>query len=286
VATWKKGKVTVKDLDEKIGMRGVGAFQSSADLEPVVEGIILPLMLTERAKETKAFNHPDAIKAGTEAMESVMIREIQKLEVEDKINFDDQTLFNYFQKNQMQYMTEPTATVREIQVASEKQAEELLEKARKGADFKALARKYNTRSETKSKAGLLGSIGRSQYGRLGREAVRYQSGELCRRPVRTENKFSIFKVEDKVPPKAKSFEEAKSDVERDYRRQIKEEVRKNWLEQLKKDIKVKIYDDNLRKVLPFEVQEAPKVKVNEKGRVPQVQTPAPSHPEPVKKNTE
>jgi parvulin-like peptidyl-prolyl isomerase len=285
IATWKKGKVTVKDLDEKIGARGVGAFQSASDLEPVVEGILLPLMLTERAKETKVYNHPDAVKAGKDALEAAMVREVQKLEIDDKINFDDQTLFNYFQKNQMQYMTEPMVTIREIQVATEKQAEELLAKAQKGGDFKAMARKYNTRPETKGKAGLLGPISRSQYGRLGREAVRYQTGEFCRKPIRVDNKFSIFKVEDKVPPKAKSFDESKADVERDYRRQAKEEARKNWMEQLKKDIKVKIYDENLRKVLAFEATEAEKVKVNEKGkRAPAVNPPSPPHPGDIKKD--
>jgi parvulin-like peptidyl-prolyl isomerase len=290
VAKWKQGVVTVTDLDQKIGGQGMGYFRQAEDFKMVIDGILVPKMLSERAKERKLFNAPEAIKASKEATEAMMVQQIQKQEIDDKINFDDLSLKAYYEKNLGKYMTEPMVTIREILLDDENQAKKLLAQAKAGANFKKMARKYTTRANTKSKDGLLGPFSKNTYGRIGREAHMLQVGEFCQQPVRMGRKYSIFKVEEKTPAKQKTFEECRSEVERDYRMEMKTGVNKKWLDQLRAEIPVKIYEKNLRKVLTFaeektrektELKEEPRLP-SKKGVTPGVPAPATPAPGPSK----
>lgn len=288
VADYTGGKVTVADLDEKIGSRGAGAFMSAEDFKNVIDGIIIPLMLNERAKEKGLMSDPEVVKAGKQAMESKMVQMVRSTEIDDKLNFDDQTLLNYYNSNMTKYMNEAQVTIREIMVDDMKTAEDLLNKARKGANFKQLARKYTTRAAAKSQDGLLGPFGKNRYGKIGREAHNLEKGQFCEKPVRMGKKYSIFRVEDKIPATQKTFEESKREVERDYRNEKRKALEEEWLKKLREEIKVKIYEDNLRKALPFAETNTPpqgqlpgnphKVK-NEGGQLQQVPQGAPAgHP--------
>jgi hypothetical protein len=117
-----------------------------------------------------------------------------------------------------------------------------------------------------------------------------QVGEFCQQPVRMGRKYSIFKVEEKTPAKQKTFEECRSEVERDYRMEMKTGVNKKWLDQLRAEIPVKIYEKNLRKVLTFaeektrektELKEEPRLP-SKKGVTPGVPAPATPAPGPSK----
>ena len=258
VASWEGGDVTVQDLDERIKGTGAGIFTEMAVLEKVIDDILMPLMLTERAKERGAYDEPEAVKAGKEAMERMMLDEIRKLEIEDKINFDDQTLMTYYENNPDKYRTKPQVTIREILVNDEDLAEELLKKGKAGENFEKLARKHTVRAAGKKTGGLVGPFEKQRYGRVGREAHKLEVGDFCKRPVRMgRDKYSIFRVEDKTPPQQKPFDECRDQARRDYKQEGKKEYEERWLEQLKAEIPLEIYEKNLRKVMPFEKVEAP-----------------------------
>jgi peptidyl-prolyl cis-trans isomerase C len=282
VATYTGGKVTVKDLDEKIGSRGAGSFTSGDDFKQVIDGIVIPKLLADRAKELGLMDDPEAVKAGQQAMESKMVQMARSQEIDDKLSFDDKTLQEYYNKNMSKYMTEAQVTIREIMVDDMNTAESLLAKAKKGANFKQLARKYTTRAAAKSTDGLLGPFGKNRYGKIGREAHQLEKGQFCEQPVRMGKKYSIFRVEDKIPAVQKTYEESKNEVERDYRNEMRKNLEETWIKKLHEDFKVKVYEENLRKALPFaaeanagEGQPGNPQKVRDNGGQLQPMTPPP-----------
>ena len=277
VASWQNGDVTVADLDTKIGSRGSGAFQAAEDFKQVIDGIIVPKMLNKRAKDRAIYDHPDAVKAGKQAMEAQMLRKVKQLEVDDKLNFDDQTLTDYYQKNSGKYMTDSQVTIREIFLDDQKLADELLEKAKNGANFKKMAKKYTTRANAKKTDGELGPFGKNRYGRIGREAHKLETGEFCKKPIRMGKKFSIFKVLSKTPSELKPFEDARKEVERDYKQNAKKDYEGQWLKRIREEIKVTIDEDALRDFMPFVQVNAPE-KTDED---PQVKAPS-GHGTPTK----
>ena len=262
VATWQKGEVTVADLDLKIGSRGSGAFRAAEDFKQVVDGIIVPEMLNVRAKELGVYDNPEAVKAGQVAMETQMIHMVKQLEVDDKMNFDDESLKVYYEKNRDKYMSDSQVTIREIFVDDQKLAAELLQKAKDGSNFKKMAKKYTTRANAQKTDGVLGPFGKNRYGRIGREAHKLNVGDFCEKPIRMGKKYSIFKILEKSPSELKPFEEARKDVERDYRKNAKKDLEEKWLKQIREEIKVTVDEDALRGVLPF-VQMNPPQKADD-----------------------
>ena len=259
VASWSSGDVTVADMDEKIGGRGSGAFNAAEDLKQVIDAIVIPDMLTQRAQARGVYDDPKALEAGEAAMENMMMREIKKLEVDDKINFDDEALMNYYENHEAKYMTDEQVSIREALVEDEALAKELLEKGKKGDNFKRLAKKYTTRASTQHIDGLLGPFPNKRHGRVGREAFKLQEGEFCKQPVRMGNKFSVFQLEKRYPAEQKPFEEARKEVERDYKVETMRDLEESWLKILHEEIAIEIYEENLRDALPF-VKISPPVK--------------------------
>ena len=258
VASWEGGDVTVQDLDERIQGGRAGVFTEAAALEKTIDDILMPSMLTERAKERGVYDEPEAVKAGKDAMEKMMIDEVRRLEIEDKINFDDQTLMNYYENNPDKFRTKPQVTICEIIVNDNDLAKELLEKGKAGENFKKLVRKHTVNAAGKKTDGLVGPFEKERYGRVGREAHKLEVGDFCKQPVRMgRDKYSIFRVEDKIPAQQKPFEDCRDQVKRDYKQEAKKEYEEKWLEKLREEITVEISEKNLRSVMPFEKVEAP-----------------------------
>ncbi len=271
VAKWDSGEVTVADLDEKIGAgsRARSMLKEAADFHDVIDGILLPKLLAKRARAIGLYDDPKALKSRKTAMENIMQREIERLEVDDKLNFDDESLRAFYEKNKHKYMTDPQVSIREIYISDKKKAEELLMMGKQGKDWKFLCEKYTERQEAQDKGGLLGPFDRYRYGQVGREAHKLQEGQFNKAPLRVGNKYSIFRVEEKISARQKAFDEARAEIDRDYRRDARKEVRQSWLASLRDDIPVKIDEKALRAVIPFEKVEAPKTEKKEEPKKPE-----------------
>jgi len=95
--------------------------------------------------------------------------------------------------------------------AKKKKAEEILEKARKTKDFGSIAKQYS-QSETASKGGELGWIEREGVEEFLQKALfSTKAGEISS-VVRGRSGFYIFKIEEAVEEKQKSFEEVKDQI--------------------------------------------------------------------------
>lgn len=261
VADWSGGEVTVTDLDSKIG--GQGASIATAEVfHDVIDGIVIPQILADKAKDIGVYTCKEALEAAKEARENRMMMDVEKLAVDDKINTDDVTLKAYYEANLDKYMSEQKVTITEILLSDKKQADDLLAQGKKGANFAKLAKKYTERANAQKEGGKLGPFGEKRYGQMGREAHKLQVGEFCQNPVKMGRKYSIFKVEEKTPAQQRTFEEARKEVERNFKMEKTDEYRKAWVAELKDKYTVKIYEDNLRNCMPFVKDEPPAEKVN------------------------
>ena len=258
VAEWSDGQVTVEDLSKIIKPGYTRLFPTAESLKNMVSDIVLPDMFTKRAQESGVYEAPEALQAKKDAMERIMLIEIKKLEVDDKINYDDQTLKAYYEENLSKYMTEPEVTIREIIVSDNNLAEELLAKGKAGENWEQLAKKHNIDPARKKVAGLYGPFSKNRYGRVGREAHKVNEGDFCKRPIRMgRDKYSVFQIIKKSPPQQMPFEECKDKVKRDYQQQVRADLESEWLDRIRSEIEVKIFEDNLRDVMPFEKVNAP-----------------------------
>jgi peptidyl-prolyl cis-trans isomerase D len=106
---------------------------------------------------------------------------------------------------------DPNATPAE-QSAAEKKAAEVAQKARSGADFSALAKKYSEDPGSKDKGGDLGTFGKGQMVPAFDQAVFSMKPGEIRGPVRTKFGYHIIKLIDKTPAHEKPLEEVQNQI--------------------------------------------------------------------------
>ena len=153
---------------------------------------------------------------------SYALLDLEKLKQQTKAT--DEELRAYYQQNIDQFKVQnrvhvehilfktvglPDASVAEVQ----KKAEDVLKKAKSGANFEDLAKKYSEDDGSKPKGGDLGWIIEGQtVAEFQQASFTLPKGSISDL-VKTQYGFHIIKVLDKETARTKSFEEVRAEIE-------------------------------------------------------------------------
>jgi peptidyl-prolyl cis-trans isomerase D len=215
----------------------------------------LAWLTVARAKYAAGVNPDDAeVKAYYDAHrsdymtpETVNLRyvELNLSELAAQVKVDDAQLQAYYEeqkaKTPERYLQPEQRHLRHIllQVADPKEdaavkakAEEILKRARAGEDFAKLAQQFSQDTGSAQKGGDLGWADRKAYvAPFADAAFAMKEGEI-QGPVKTQFGYHIVKLEGIQQASTKAFEQAKSELEAEYRGQEAERVFNNAQDQL------------------------------------------------------
>lgn len=116
--------------------------------------------------------------------------------------------------------------------AARKKADEVLVKAKSGADFSALAKELSEDAGSAEQGGDLGWAERSFFVGPFSDALFAMQVDEVRGPVRSEFGYHIIRLDGIEPGKQKAFEEVRAELENEYRAQESERVFGERQEQL------------------------------------------------------
>ncbi|WP_424949664.1 peptidylprolyl isomerase [Deinococcus sp.] len=158
----------------------------------------------------------------------------------------DAQLRLYYRLNPQAYQNEARIVAREVVVATKARADELLAQAKGGADFAALATANSL--ENKDRGGAIGPIENGAPRPVAQVALPPEVGAAAfarttgglTEVVTSGGKFYVVKVEKFLPAAPKTFEEARSAVESAVATELKNGALENWIDGLKKDVKVEV----------------------------------------------
>src|ERR1700736_496490 len=189
----------------------------------------------------------DAHKAQYMTPETVNLRylEISMAQLESKVNVDDAQLKAYYEEQKAktpERFTQPEQRrVRHIllQVAEPKEdatvkakAESILKRAQGGEDFAKLAKEFSQDTGSAGQGGDLGFSERKVWvAPFADAAFSMKEGEI-RGPVKTQFGYHILKLEGIQPTAVKTFEQGKTELEAEYRRNEGERLFNNAQDQL------------------------------------------------------
>lgn len=148
-------------------------------------------------------------------------------------------------------------------------AQELIDRAKKGEDFKSLADNYTEDMQARQakNGGELGyidvsageSIGKDQKALL--EGVKaLKNGEVASKPIETVFGFHVVKVLDKKPAGTFTYEELKEPLQQQFVAQNMDLIKNNWLLKRRKEAQIKITDAFKAAVNKTASQTQPNVK--------------------------
>jgi len=162
----------------------------------------------------------DANKQSYMTTESVRLAfgELRLDQVAAQVTVVDDDLRALYAENRDRYAEPERRQARHILVADEKTAREVLAQLAAGKDFAALAKEFSKDTVSADKGGDLGFATRSTFVAPFADAVFSMKVGETRGPVKTQYGYHVIQLEAIEPGKAKSFEEARPELEAQYRR--------------------------------------------------------------------
>ena len=257
-ATYDDGKVTVKDLIDKVGNNAHRvSWNDPGSTHDLVHAIVEPKFLeVESAQQgliKKAADDKDVIDQRKQAL----IQVLEKEEVTDKVAPTDQDTRTWYQNHLENYIQPEQRIVREIFIKEDSAKAVMVHaKAMKGENFTKLALKYNEKESTKADTGRIGPFEQKRFGLIGAAIFALQKTGDVSGVVKNGKNFSVIKLLDMAPSRTKSFEEAKAQASREVRQAKTDEAQKALEAMVLNKFKLNIKQDALARAFPINEQAA------------------------------
>jgi peptidyl-prolyl cis-trans isomerase D len=153
---------------------------------------------------------------------------LDRSQAEGAVDVSEEALRDYYESVKQNYSTQEERKARHILIPAgegmsdaqaEKLATELTAKAKAGEDFAQLAKANSKDPGSAAQGGDLGWAPRETYvGPFADALFAMNPGEI-RGPVKTQFGYHVIKLEDVRPAQVKSFEEARPELEAEYRKE-------------------------------------------------------------------
>jgi len=144
--------------------------------------------------------------------------ELRLDQVAAQVTVVDDDLRALYAENKDRYAEPERRRARHILVADEKTAQDVLAQLKAGKDFGALAKEFSKDTVSADKGGDLGFATRSTFVAPFADAVFGMKVGETRGPVKSQYGYHVIQLEAIQPGKTKSFEEARPELEAQYRR--------------------------------------------------------------------
>jgi parvulin-like peptidyl-prolyl isomerase len=256
---WKKDKY--KDLDGR-----------KKYLDELVEEKLLTLVGTEQ-KLDKA---PEIAKQIKEYRDQLMLKELVKQEVDDKVKVEDADIQKYYDEHKADYVEPEKIVVTEVTLKDEAKAKDIMSKIKDGADFTALAKELDAKGESfgpgQGSGGKTISFSRASYSSAKafvEATFNLKLGEISDiipQPMGQDTFYMIARLDERTPSKQKELSEVKDDVQREVDTQKKRERIDQWLTVLKKEKDFKLFLDRIPKYVEKKKEEPQATTEGAKGQ--------------------
>jgi peptidyl-prolyl cis-trans isomerase C len=157
----------------------------------------------------------------------------------------EEDLRAFYDTNINQFEVPASIHVFEIMLSSEQSALEQKNKLKSLNQFKEAAAELTERPGYRAKNGDLGYIQQRYSPDLYNLASNYSIGQVAG-PIKIDNYYSILYIADKRPAEIRDFAQAKQSIQTNMEAQRKQEALAQWVEEKKKEVEIKIYENNLR----------------------------------------
>jgi peptidyl-prolyl cis-trans isomerase C len=228
--------ITDRQIEQFIGQLPpqVSAHYSPREIrKEIAEGFLNMKILAWEAKRRGIDKREDVQLKIATLQEQALAREVEE-ELKKNIKVDESEIKKYYDEHKDRYSPSPRIHARQITVASETDAKTVLAKLGKGADFAQTAQQLS-KDANASKGGDMGwMVQGSMDPALEKVAWGLKEGQLS--PViKTQQGFSIIKVENIIPGRDRPYDQVKSSIER----MVMRDKLNKAVEDLKTDIKRK-----------------------------------------------
>jgi peptidyl-prolyl cis-trans isomerase C len=274
--------ITQADIDAKTSMlppQFRARYETADGKKKLVEQLTKMSLLSQEARRLQLDKKEEVAKRIKEIADNLIIQELIKQEVIDKIKVNEADLEKYYKEHKQEFIEPEKVKVNIIQFklkdnatpeekkAQKKKAELALKRLKKGDDFEKVAKEVSEDERTKNSGGNTGFFSKGKrmntYGeKVEEKAFALKTGQISD-IIEEKNGEYIIKVGEKKPQKEETFQEAKPKIERRMQQEDQRKAYDTYLDSLKSRYPVKINEENISA-----------------GAPPATQPPTPQQPKP------
>ncbi|MFH1779038.1 MAG: peptidylprolyl isomerase [Candidatus Omnitrophota bacterium] len=180
--------------------------------------------------------------------EQIMMHKLVNYEIRGKTVVTPSEISEYFAKHTEEFIAPESVRLKNIVIRFEEgnteslvkqKADDVYRLLREGRDFSDITRQYSQGGNAQE-GGDLGFIGKGQMRKEFDDAVfKLEAGEITF-PIKTQEGYYIFKVEEKREGYARPLSEVREDVENLIFQEKAKERYKGWIDKLKRDAFIQI----------------------------------------------
>ena len=248
LATYDEGQVTAGDMRQYARRMMSGRQIPDAEtMKALVQNYITEkVLLPNEAKKHGFFSREEVLDQAKYAAD-MRIRQIVNQDLNQLDEPTDEELRAYFEEHAEDYMVDAQYTAVEVLVENRELADSIKALAEEGTSLRELAAEFSVRPGAKEKQGVLGPFRKAEYGAIGRNAPDAEIGELMG-PLRSQGKWTVFKVISKEEPRTDEFENVQKKVRVDWREWARENRKETYIDSLKQAINYQINTKALSRV--------------------------------------
>ena len=248
LATIGSQKITMADFKREINSLPPQYRQMAAD--PAIQKEFLDTLVTrniiyQEGVRQKIAERPMVKKQVDDFRKKVVVATLLDQEVNKKLkNVSDADLKAYYDKNLKEFQQPKQVKARHILLKDQKQAEEVRQKLLKGEDFATLAKQYSI-GPSKTRGGDLGFFSRERMVKEFSDVAFSLKPKEISPVVKTKFGYHIIRVDEIKEGRQQTFDEVKDKLRDKIRAERKNQYFKDYIDGLKKQIKVKTYPELL-----------------------------------------
>jgi foldase protein PrsA len=155
------------------------------------------------------------------------------------VKVSDKEAEDYYKKNKQQFNISDSVEVQHILVQKIEDANKVIKELKAGADFGALAKKYSIDPGSKDNGGKYPMTPVSNYvTEFGQASLDLAPGKFTEKPVKTDYGYHIIKLLAKEKGHQKTFKDVKEEIKKNLIEQKKNDFLNNWLKKARDNSKV------------------------------------------------
>jgi parvulin-like peptidyl-prolyl isomerase len=260
--------ITIGDMEKGIADMPEWKKDKYKDLEgrkKYLDELIEEKLLTLVGTEQKLDKTPEITKQVKEYRDQLMLKELVKQEVDDKVKVEDADIQKYYDEHKADYVDPEKIVVTEVTLKDEAKAKEIMDKIKGGADFTELAKELDAKGESfgpgQGNGGKTISFSRASYSSaklFADTSFNLKPGEISDiivQPFGQDTFYMISRLDERTPEKQKELSEVKDDVQREVDIQKKRERIDQWLTVLKNEKNFKLFLDRIPKYVEKKKEE-------------------------------
>jgi len=244
--------ITLEDLEDRIENLPPYVreqFQDPQQKVTFLKQYIATELFYDTAKRRGYDRDKEIVQQAFEAKKGLMVEKLIAEEIQGTVHIDTADIRLYYEAHKEDYQAPERVRVRHIQVSTRAKAQELLERMASGEVFEKLAQAESEDVDSQPYGGELGYVTREgwvpgigQSEAFASTAFKTKVGKVGG-PVKTDAGWHLIKVVEKKEAGQLSFEEARSRVAADLKRQRESEAYQRMVDHALKAEEVQIYGD-------------------------------------------